>query len=343
MDVPEDLQEMAKLLSDSDTDRQVRKLTGAVRQWRARCQQLEVEVELAERRLEFVDAIKNQQRDRIIERTSSSGAGVAMLVLSDWHCGERVDADQVQGLNSYSPEIFQRRAKSMWQHAALMLDWARQLAPIKQLVVWALGDFITGYIHEELRKSNYMSPNEETLAFQDEINSGLKFLKREAGMKSITVITKCGNHGRTTEKNQFKDEHRNSFEWLAYRNMERWFQIPGVSWRVEPGYHAYHTVNGRDYRGHHGHAIRYKGGVGGIYVPISQKLMRWDRTRPAYRDVMGHLHQYTPMTSCVVNGSLIGYSEYSIVNGFSYEPPSQTLIVDSEKRGGIVTERVFCD
>ena len=341
--MPANVGEIAKALEAVSHERTARRIKADAENWKARCSALERELDVAEKRLEFVDAIRNVQQQRIIERTRASGAGVGMLVLSDWHCGEKVDPAQVQQLNAYSPAIFKKRCTALWQHAALMLDWARKLATIDTLIVWALGDFITGYIHEELRKSNYLSPNEETLLFQDELYSGLKFLRKEAGMKSIIVITKCGNHGRTTEKNQSKDEHKNSYEWLAYKTMERYFQIPGVSWRVEPGYHAYHTVNGRDYRGHHGHAIRYKGGVGGIYVPISQKLMRWDRTRPAYRDIMGHLHQYTPMTNCVVNSSLIGYTEYSISNGFSYEPPSQTLIVDSEKRGGIVTERIFCE
>lgn len=322
---------------------EIRRAKADAENWKSQVKALEHQLELSEKRLEFVDAIRDRQQQRIVERTKAAGGAVAMLVLSDWHCGEKVDPQQVQRLNSYSPAVFKRRCTALWQHTAMMLDWSRKLAHIDSLVVWALGDFITGYIHEELRKSNYLSPNEETICFQDELYSGLKFLRKEAGMKSITVITKCGNHGRTTEKNQAKDEHKNSFEWLAYKTMERYFQIPGVQWRVEPGYHTYHTVNGRDYRGHHGHAIRYKGGVGGIYVPISQKLMRWDRTRPAYRDIMGHLHQYTPMTNCVVNGSMIGYSEYSIVNGFSWEPPSQSLIIDSEKRGGIVTERIFCE
>lgn len=334
---------IAEALQGLSGEQNARRHRAEVASCKARIKQLESLLEIADKRLEFVDSIRNQQQQRLIDRTSGAGNAVAMLVLSDWHCGEKVDPHQVQRLNRYSPAIFERRVRSLWGHAVLMLDWSRKLAKIDSMVIWALGDFITGYIHEELRKSNYLSPTEETLLFQDEMYSGLKFLRKEAGVKSITVITKPGNHGRFTEKNQAKDEHKNSFEWLAYKNMEKYFQIPGVQWRVEPGYHCYHTVNGRDYRGHHGHAIRYKGGVGGIYVPISQKLMRWDRTKPAFRDIMGHLHQYTPMTSCVVNGSLIGYSEYSILNGFSYEPPSQTLLIDSDKRGSIVTERIFCD
>jgi hypothetical protein len=224
-----------------------------------------------------------------------------------------------------------------------MLEFARSFASIRHLEIAALGDFITGYIHEELKKSNYLAPIEEALLFQDAMFSGLKFLRREAGLKTIRVWCKPGNHGRTTERQQIKDEHRNSFEWLAYKTMERWFSIPGVEFVVEPGYHSYIPVNGREYRIHHGHAIRSKGGVGGPLVPIAQKLHHWNKTRQAYRDLMGHLHAYLPMPFCCVNSSLIGYSEFSAFHGFGWEPPSQTVIVDSVKRGGILTERVFCD
>lgn len=335
--------EVGEIVSNSAQVRAERRAKLDAEHWKAQVKELERELEVAEKRLDFVDSVKGQQRDRVIDKAKSGGNATALLVLSDWHCGERVDPAQVDHRNEYSPEVFQQRVRGMFQHVGLMLDFARTFATIRTMEVFAIGDFITGYIHEELKKSNYIAPTEETLLFQDEMNAGLKFLKKEAGLKSITVRTKPGNHGRTTEKPQIKDEHLNSYEWLAYKTMERWFQIPGVSWVVEPGYLSYATINGRDYRYHHGHAIRSKGGVGGPYVTIAQRLHHWNKTRQSYRDLMGHLHQYMPMAGCSVNSSLIGYSEFSTFHGFGWEPPSQTFIVDSEKRGGILTERVFCE
>lgn len=323
-------------------DQEVRRARLASSDWECRYKEAIRELEVAAKRLEFVDSIKRQQRDVMIERLKSSGKGVAQLIWSDWHCEEKVDPAQVAGLNAYSPDVFSARVKALLQHTVLMLEHARELCTIQRLVIWALGDFITGYIHEELKKSNYMAPTEAALMFQDQLHSALKFLRAETKLP-ILVVCKVGNHGRTTEKMQAKDQHVNSFEWLAFKTAERWFQVPGVEWIVEPGYHTYLDINGRWYCGHHGHAIRYKGGVGGIYVPIAQKQMRWNRTKPAYRYMMGHLHQYTPMTDCIVNSSLIGYSEYSIQNGFAYEPPSQSLTIDAASRGAIYTERVFCD
>jgi hypothetical protein len=303
---------------------------------------METEIDVATRRLEFVEAIKCRQRDVMIERLKSSGKGVGQFLWTDWHLEEKVDPQQVNGLNAYSPDIFAKRVKSLLQHSALMLDHARVLCDLTQLVIWALGDFITGFIHEELKKTNYMAPTEASLHFLDHFKGALEFLRKETKLP-ILVVCKVGNHGRTTEKIEHKNEYLNSYEWLAYKVAERWFQIPGVTWLIEPGYHSYLDINGRTYCGHHGHAIRYKNGIGGIYVPINQKQYRWNKTRPAYRYVMGHLHQYTPMVDCVVNGSLIGYSEYSVKGGFAAEPPSQSMLIDSASRGAIYTERIFCE
>lgn len=310
--------------------------------WQHEYQRVCTELERATKRLEFVQAIKSRQHDIMIERLKASGKGIGQLIWSDWHSEEKVDTEQVAGLNEFTPEIFASRVKSLVQHTLIMLDHARMLCELKQLVIWALGDFITGYIHEELKKTNYMAPTEACRMFLDQFEAAIKTIRKESKLP-IVIVCKVGNHGRTTEKMQAKDQHVNSFEWLAYKVAQRWFQIPGVEWIVEPGYMSYLDINGRVYAGHHGHAIRFQGGVGGAYVPIAQKQMRWNRTRPAYRYMMGHLHTYIPMVDCLVNSSLIGFSEYASQNGFAYEPPSQSLTIDSASRGAIYTERVFCD
>lgn len=325
-------------------DRAIRRYAADAAQWKGKYQASLKDLEIAEARLEFVDGIRDGGKNpATIKPIKGAGDATAIIVLSDWHCGEKVNLDQTNGLNEYTPDIFIRRVRSMFQHAVMMIEFARKFAKIDQLKIMVLGDMITGHIHEELKKSNPIFPTEETILFLDELKTGLVFLEKELKPRGIEVWTKPGNHSRFTEKIQIKNEHLNSFEWLGYKIAEKHFEIPKTRFVIEPGYHSYVDINGHVYRIHHGHAIRFKGGVGGPFVPISQKLHHWNKTRVAYRDLMGHLHQFMPMTNCVVNSSLIGYSEFSVFNGFSYEPPSQTLIVDSAKRGSILTEPIFCD
>ena len=79
---------------------------------------------------------------------------------SDWHVGEVVDKRKVRGLNSYSPEIARKRASSAGVHdEAWRYPFELQR---DSMVLFLGGDFISGYLHEELAQTNAMAPVEET-------------------------------------------------------------------------------------------------------------------------------------------------------------------------------------
>jgi hypothetical protein len=61
-------------------------------------------------------------------------------------------------------------------------------------------------------------------------------------------------------------------------------------------------------RFHHGHSIRYAGGVGGIYIPTNKAIAQWNKGRHADLDVFGHFHQLRDGGNFICNGSLIGYN-----------------------------------
>ena len=93
---------------------------------------------------------------------------------------------------------------------------------------------------------------------------------------------------------------------------------------------TYVEVHGRMLRFTHGHAFNYKGGVGGLTIPVYQKIRKWDRGIPAYRTYFGHLHTYFEGPNFTSNGSLIDYSPFSDWIGAEYEPPAQAFnIIDS--------------
>jgi hypothetical protein len=274
----------------------------------------------------------------------AGGNPTAILELSDWHFGETVDPNTVNGMNEFTPVIAEKRAKNLFERAAMMLDFTSRFAKTETLVVALLGDFITGYIHEELQEGNSLAPVEEVLAVQDVMKSGLEFLKRQTKIKRIIIPTAIGNHGRTTHKMRIATAAKNSFEWLMYCTMARHFQIPGVEWKVEQGYHNWLDIYGKQARFHHGDAISYWGGVGGITIAVNKAISQWDKTRTARWDFFGHFHQMAVHRKWLCNSSLIGYGPYALKIKGEFEEPSQSLVVISGKNGRrILCEPVFCD
>lgn len=62
-------------------------------------------------------------------------------------------------------------------------------------------------------------------------------------------------------------------------------------------------------------------------IPIYKALARYDTVRRADLSVLGHFHQLTSLTDLIINGSLCGYSEYSLTIGARFEPPAQAFTI----------------
>ena len=178
------------------------------------------QIAIADERAGFAQSIaRDQLNAATLERLKPSGESTAILALSDWHWEERVDPSTVNGLNEFSPAIAARRVQQVVRRAVMLIEMCRHLTTVKDLVVWLGGDMITGYLHEELEESNYLSPVQATLEVQDAIWTLLQFLRKETGIKHISVPTSQGNHGRTTQRKRISTGYANSYEWLMYRQL----------------------------------------------------------------------------------------------------------------------------
>ena len=272
------------------------------------------------------------------------GNATAVIVASDWHVEENVDPTTVNEKNEYNLKIAKQRAETFFRKSLWLTNLVRSGIRIDNLVFAMLGDFITGYIHEELQEDNNLSPTEASLFVQDILCSGIDYLLREGNFKSIIIPCCFGNHGRTTVKRRVSTSYKNSYEWLMYKNMEKIYRDNDrVHFMVENGYHVYVTLYGRfKIRFHHGDALRFAGGVGGIAIPANKAIAQWNKSEKAYLDVFGHFH--TQMMDCgafVANGSLIGWNAYAISIKASYEDPKQSFFVIDQENGKICDWPIF--
>lgn len=282
-------------------------------------------------------ATLHQDRDTTVRIEPREGSGTSeatpVIVASDWHCEEIVTSAQTNGLNEFNLEIADRRITRFWQSSLnLIKNHLNPGVTIHNVVVGLLGDFITNDIHEELVENVALGPIPATLWVQDRIIAGIDFLLNNSPYH-YTFVCRVGNHSRTTKKTHFSQENRHSLEHFMYVNIAKLYRDePRVSFVIQDGYHAYVDVYGETIRFHHGHAINYQGGIGGIFIPAFKAISQWDKARTASVDVFGHFHQQKDGGKFLSNGSLIGYNSFSVRIKADYEIPRQTLFMIDKKR-----------
>jgi len=319
-----------------ERDRIVRNLRVKVSQAESKYHAAVNRVERLETQIETLTKLAARKPVRVPSKPTRKrdADGTAVLVLSDWHVEELVQPERVNGLNEFTLEIAAQRIANTFDRALLLLEDARHLSRIDEMVVAVLGDLISGYIHEELQEGNQLAPLPATMFAADCLEAGLRKLLAHGKLSRIVVPACFGNHGRTTPRRRVATGADNSFERNLYLHLARRFRDDlQVQWNIAEGYHNWLEIQGRQVRFHHGDAIRYWGGVGGISIPINKAIAAWNKSRRADLDIFGHLHQWLWGWNWLCNGSLIGYAPFSVEIKADYQPPLQSFCVIDRDRG----------
>jgi hypothetical protein len=255
----------------------------------------------------------------------------AVVVWSDHHNEERVDPGQVSGKNEFNLQIYDRRFSQLVHGTLSWLGIEQQKTSIRTLVIALLGDFFTNSIHEDLAEANFLAPMDAAYNAQSHLIGGIEYiLSHTPKTLELLIVCHSGNHARTTKKQRIATEAGNSLEHFMYYVMRDHFKgNPRVKFQIAEGYHSYVTFFEKYVvRFHHGHAIKYQGGVGGISISANKAIAQWNKARPDVNlDVFGHFHTRYDGGSFISNGCLIGYSAYAVSIKGSYEKPSQTFFL----------------
>lgn len=278
----------------------------------------------------------------IYEITAKQGSrtseGTVVAVASDWHSEEIVTPGAVSGLNEFNPEIFRTRSTKFFQSVIRLTRLLQQDITIDTLILPLLGDFITNDIHgAENAELNAMQPTLALVNAQNTIISGIAFILKET---SLRIILPChsGNHARTTQTTRFGAENGHSLEYLLYCHLAAYFRAESrVEFIIPEGMHSYLRVYDQTIRFQHGHAVKYNGGVGGLYIPVNKAISQWNKAIHADLDVFGHFHQLRDGGNFICNGSLIGYNTFALSIKADYEKPKQALFLIDKKRGRTCT------
>jgi len=276
------------------------------------------------------------------KEVNGKGEGIANALLSDYHLEEQVNPKEVEGLNRYNLEVSEDRLDEFFRAVLRFVEIEQQSTNINKLVLWMLGDNISGWLHEELISTTLLEPTEAIVVARDRLKRGIDFLLQNSAL-DLTIPCVVGNHGRMTQKAGHATENGNSLEFILYHFLKSDFEHePRVTFVIPDSGFAFVDEFGFVIRGSHGHRVRYQGGILGIGVPASKKLAQWNKLKWADLDVFGHHHTAQDGENFVANGSIIGYNSYAYKSGFSFQPPEQKFfVVHSKWKRRILSRSIF--
>jgi hypothetical protein len=323
-----------------EADRRVVRLSKTKKETDKKYKMLLEDVERLEQELEIALETKEFHTGIIPYKVPSKkkSEAIAVVVASDWHLEEQVKPEKVNGLNEYNLEIAELRAKEFFQNTVRLLKKEQQDVQIDTLVLALLGDFISSNIHDELLENCLLRPADAILFAEELIASGIEYILEHT---DVNLVIPCcvGNHTRITRRVHISTEQGNSLETIMYAHLSRFFRNDKrVKFVIARGYHQYLTLfDNYTIRFHHGHAIRFAGGVGGIYIPARKAIAQWQKVKHADLDVFGHFHNYKIDGDLfVLNGSLVGFNAFAIQIKADYERPRQSFFLVDRKRGKTV-------
>ena len=288
---------------------------------------------------EMVDTVSTYE---IKPKGGQKHESIAFAIASDWHVGENVKPETVDFSNEYTMRIAKKRSEAFFRNVVKLVQKEQQDANIDTLVLALLGDFISGNIHEELLESCEVPPVEEAMFAQNLLASGIEYILASTKLKLI-IPCSVGNHSRITDKVHVSTEQGNSLEWMIYNNLAIHFASnKRVTFVLSKGYFTFVDVFGYLIRFHHGHAIKFGGGIGGLTVPVIKAIARYDLDRKAYLDVFGHFHNRIDGGKFIVNGSLIGDAPYGKRLGFTGKP-EQAFFLIQKGYGKTIVAPIFVE
>ena len=248
-----------------------------------------------------------------IEKTKET----ALLLLSDLHSGEVVQAAEIGDLNAYNFDIMKNRLKYLANCITdITLNKLRGYE-FPKLVIGMLGDIVSGIIHDELVETAENTPIEWSEGTALVLAQFLLDLAQV--FPEIEIDGVVGNHGRMHKEIRFKKRYVN-WDYITYnllnlllkdqKNIK--FNFPKSFWTIK-------KIEGKTFLFLHGDNINSWAGmpwygiqrmIGRFRALLSSKNIKIDYVCLAHFHSAGTLDDVDGET--IINGSVIGGTEFSV-------------------------------
>ena len=258
----------------------------------------------------------------------------AILTWADWHGGEIIDFDVMQGFNSYDPAIMCRRAQYTVDRTLKLLFDCHTGTTFEALHVFDLGDSITGDLLDDNKTTNAL-PVFEAMRLVAQVKAVA--LTELSEYIPVTYTSVPGNHGRRSAKMPWKQPTETA-DWLIGEMIRDLTATNDrISVVVPKAWTAVVEVRGHYHSLNHGYSAA-RGGYGGIpwyaFQRADGKLTALEAShgRRVHYRYYGHIHQAADLPKMdgvgeqFIVGSLKGGDEYALNELGSYADPVQKLV-----------------
>lgn len=263
---------------------------------------------------------------------------------SDLHAGEVVSEEETGGINSYDWATMLKRHERLRESLFSYQD--ARAYPVETLNIFALGDMLSGNIHDELVATNEIPMAEAVVQLGMDGAEWLESLTERFPRIHLSGVV--GNHPRANKKPWAKRGYDNA-DWTAYnimrlalrRNKRITFDIPKAN--------QYRVTVAERWHGLLWHGDQVRSAMPG--VPWGGIMRRVASLRNQYAAAgqpcdffcCGHFHTANSVEGGTinVNGSIKGVDEYTLKAFGGGRPPQQLLLTFHPKRG--LTDASFLD
>ena len=288
----------------------------------------------------------------------SSTPHVVVAPLSDLHVGDNVDFEQMSGLNSYDIDIFNKRLYGWATQLLSLVEYRRNIAPVKELVIPMLGDMVSGDIHEELARTNIDNCMQQMIRGANLIAQAIMFLAPH--FEKISIPCVVGNHGRMPRKPPMKDKYMDwdymLYQWVAayLRNQEH------ITFSIPKAFLNSFEVGNRNILIMHGDSISGAGstqaiskGVTGLRAFLQYRNTLEDAVFTSQDDMvtqfdsvmMGHFHRIEEIDigtgTIYICGTMKGGDEFAAQRLHAINKPRQLVTYWHPKYGNVGKEVIY--
>ncbi len=257
-------------------------------------------------------------------------------IWSDWHYGETVNAESVNGLGGYNVAICEERVAELVES---ILSFKKHRAALTGLDIWMLGDMASGKIHR-LEETNEVPAQEQYVRVGYLMADAIRRLAPHYA--DIHVSCTWGNHPRDTPEPS--TSHSNG-DWVAYelaRALTR--DLTHVEWNIPRAGMVVRRFCGLNVLLWHGDGV--KSNMPG--VPWGGVLRRWTTLKATFAQqgvmldylAVGHYHQANVVADVFMNGALVGTNTHGLKNFGGGQRPKQLLIHGHHEHG--IVDVAYC-
>lgn len=273
--------------------------------------------------------------------STSTSPITAVASLTDLHIGEFVDGEQMNGMNSYNFDVFNKRLYGWTSQVINLINLRRSYTDVHKLVVPMLGDMVNGEIHNELIRTNLDHAMGQMARGANLIAQSLMTFAQHVSEVEVPCV--IGNHHRLSKEIYYKDKYVGwdymLYQWVAALCKQQ----TNIKFHIPKSFYTIIEVEGNKILIHHGDGMRSSNGSMQKQVDALRQALA---TQSLFFDSMmiGHYHHVDEIDigtgPAIMCGCMKGTDEYALVHGLA-SAASHVLTFWHPKHGYISRDNIY--